>query len=303
MQVLIAALLVQYVVSVKAGLVNDVQGTANVSMMQTVNVGRPIRTGSDGYVEILLRPGSFLRLGEDSEATLDDADLSSVKVTILHGPALVEAAEINKEHPITITTGNLTTKILNTGIYRFENGVASVIQGKLQAGDSNLTYEKGWQVFYQDNYRARKAGKLLETSLDVYSQSRSGVIAGANLSMVSSLGYGGTASYSDFDIWLFSPYLRLYTYIPRSDYRSPYGNRYYAVPNRAPGRYYSGSENTAASGGGAAPRPASDNSSSSSTATAASPAPAPTASTPSGQVSTPAVYIDSKNSPVGATTR
>jgi hypothetical protein len=165
MQVLIAALLLQYVVSVKAGLVNDVQGTANVAMMQTVNVGRPIRTGSDGYVEILLRPGSFLRLGEGSEATLDDADLANVKVTLQHGSALVEAAEINKDHPITITTGNLTTKIGNTGIYRFENGVATVIQGKLQTADSNLTYEKGWQVFYQDNYRARKTGKMLETSL------------------------------------------------------------------------------------------------------------------------------------------
>jgi hypothetical protein len=301
MQVLIAALLVQYVVSVKAGLVNDVQGTANVSMMQTVNVGRPIRTGSDGYVEILLRPGSFLRLGEDSEATLDDADLANVKVTIKHGPALVEAAEISKDHPITITTGNLTTKIRNTGIYRFENGVATVVQGKLQTGDSNLTYEKGWQVFYQDNYRARKTGKMLETSLDAYSQSRSGVIAEANLSMVSSLGYGGTAGYSDFDIWLFSPYLRLYTYIPRSDYRSPYGNRYYAALGSRPVRSYSGTDSSTASSGGSAPRPAADNSSNSSAA--AAPAPAPTASTPSGQVSTPSVYIDSKNSPVGATTR
>jgi hypothetical protein len=269
-------------------------------MMQTVNVGRPIRTGSDGYVEILLRPGSFLRLGEDSEATLDDADLSNVKVTIQHGPALVEAAEINKDHPITITTGNLTTKIRNTGIYRFENGVATVLQGKLETADSNLTYEKGWQVFYQDNYRARKTGKMLETNLDAYSQSRSGVIAEANLSMVSSLGYGGTAGYSDFDIWLFSPYLRLYTYIPRSDYRSPYGNRYYAVPGSRPVRSYSGTDNSTASGGGSAPRSAADNSNSSSAA--AAPAPVPTAATPSGQTSTPAVYIDSKNSPVGATT-
>jgi len=300
MQVLIAALLVQYVVSVKAGLVNDVQGTANVAMMQTVNAGRPIKTGGDGYVEILLRPGSFLRLGEDSEAILDDTDLSSVRVTILYGPALVEAAEINKDHPITITTGNLTTKIRNSGIYRFENGVATVLQGKLQAGDSNLTYEKGWQVFYQDNYRARKTGRALETGLDVYSQSRSGVIAEANLSMVSSLSYGASTGYSDFDIWLFSPYLRLYTYIPRSNYRSPYGNRYYAVPGSRPVHQNVGFDSTAASAGSSAPRGTSDNSSSSASATAA---PAPTAATPSGQTSTPAVYIDSKNSPVGATTR
>jgi len=302
MQVLIAALLVQYVISVKAGLVNDVQGTANVAMMETVRVGRPIKTGSNGNVEILLRPGSFLRLGEDSEAILDNAELDNVKVTIVHGPALVEAAEINKDHPITITTGNLTTKIRNTGIYKFENGVATVIQGKLQTGEANLTYEKGWQIFYQDNYRARKAGRTLETSLDAYSQSRSGVIAEANLSMVSSLGVGASTGYSDFDIWLYSPYLRLYTYIPRSNYRSPYGNRYYAVPGSRPEHQYSGTDSTAQSGGSSAPRATTDNSSSNSSSTAAA-APAPTAATPSGQTSTPAVYIDSKNSPVGATTR
>src|SRR5438874_2125543 len=130
MSVFIAALLLQYVVSVKAGLVNHVQGTANVASLETVRAGHSIKTGTDGYVEILLRPGSFLRLGENSEAILDDTDLASVKVTILNGPALVEASELNKEHPITVTTGNLTTKIMDDGIYRFEDGTATVLQGK-----------------------------------------------------------------------------------------------------------------------------------------------------------------------------
>jgi hypothetical protein len=304
MQVLIAALMLQYVISVKAGLVNHVQGTANVAMMETVRAGHSIHTGRDGYVEILLRPGSFLRLGEDSEATLDDTDLASVKVTITRGPALVEAAEISKDHPITVTTGNLTTKITNSGIYRFENGVATVLLGKLQTGDSKLTYEKGWQVFFQDNYRARKTNKMLETSLDVYSQSRSATIAEANLSMVSTL---SPASYSSFDIWLYSPYLRLYTFIPTSDYRSPYGYRYYGVSGarvvrQNGGSYSTASGTTSSSSGGntTSPTPV-DNSNNSGGGGA--PAPAPIVSTPAGEPSTPATYVDSKNSAVGATVR
>jgi len=300
MHVLIAALLVQYVVSVKAGLVNHVQGSANVASMQTVKAGQPIKTGGDGYVEILLRPGSFLRLGEDSEATLDDTDLATVKVTIVRGPALIEAAELSKDHPITVTTGNLTTKIRSSGIYRFENGTATVLQGKLQTEDSNLTYEKGWQVFFKDNYRARKTDFVSRTSLDGYSESRSGIIAGANVSMLSTI---GPAVFSTADIWLFSPNVGLYTYIPRSDYRSPYGSRYYGHENRT-GRNYYGSDNTSGTTSSAAnttTRTPSDNSSNSGGGVAA--APAPTASTPAGEVSTPAVYIESKSAPVGATTK
>jgi hypothetical protein len=302
MPVFIAALLLQYVISTKAGLVNHVEGTANVDAMETVRAGHPISTGADGYVEILLRPGSFLRLGENSEATLNDTDLASVKVAILRGPALIEAAEINKAHPITVTTGNLTTKIVESGIYKFENGVATVLQGKLQTDDSKLTYEKGWQVFFLDNYRARKTGKMTETSLDVYSQTRSGVISNANLSLVSTL--AGSANYSEFDLWLFSPYLRLYTFIPRADFRSPYGNRYYAVPAgrvvRREGGNGSTSGTTASNNNPSTPAPVDNNNNSNN---GGAPAPVPVVSTPSGQQSAPATYIDSKNSPVGATTR
>jgi len=299
MHVIIAALLVQYVISVKAGLVNDVQGTANVAFMETVRAGHPIRTGRNGHVEILLRPGSFLRLGEDSEAILDNADLDNVKVTIVRGPALVEAAEINKNHPITITSGKLTAKIRNTGIYRFENGVATVLQGKLQTGDTNLTYEKGWQVFYQDNYRARKTTRILETSLDSYSQSRSSLIAEANLSMVSNPRFIQTG-YSDFDVWLFCPDQHLYTYMPRSNFRSPYGNRYYAPSGGGQSARQTGNSDSSNTSTNSASSRGSENTDNSSAAAAA---PAPTAATPSGQTSAPSVYIDSKNSPVGATTR
>jgi len=280
--------------------VNHVQGSANVTTMQTVKAGQSIKTGSDGYVEILLRPGSFLRLGEDSEAMLDDTDLATVKVTILHGPALIEAAELNKDHPITVTTGNLTTMIRSSGLYKFENGIATVLQGKLQTTDLKLTYEKGWQVFYQDNYRARKPEILYRTSLESFSESRSGVIAGANISMLSTM---GPAVFNDSDIWLYSPNVGLYTFIPRSDYRSPYGNRYFGHANRT-GRNYYGFDNnsgTTASASNTSNRTSSDTANSSSGGGAA--APAPTASTPAGEVSTPAVYIESKNAPVGATTR
>ena len=300
MPALIAILLMQYVVSVKAGLVNHVQGSANVAEMEMARAARPIRTGPDGYVEILLRPGSFLRVGENSEVTLDDVDLSRVKLRLNRGPAVIEVVDIHKDYPITVTTGNLTMKIFVSGIYRFEDGVATVIQGKLQTGDSRLTYEKGWQVFFKDNYRARKAPKIQVTSLDIYSQARSQEISQANYNLAMSV--SGPGSYGIYDSWVYSSFYHFYTFIPRSGFRSPYGYQYHGVAGR-PARNvgYTGSTGSSGTGGtpgNSAPPPAPRDNGNNGGAPAP---PAPTASTPSGERTSPSVYIESKSSTVGAT--
>jgi hypothetical protein len=292
--------MMQFVVSVKAGLVNHVQGNANVTEMEMARVNRPIKTGIDGYVEVLLRPGSFLRLGENSEAILDDADLANVRLTVTRGPAVVEVVEISSEFPITVTTGNLTTKIVSSGIYRFADGTATVIQGKLQTADSKLTYEKGWQIFFQDNYRARKVPKIQVTSLDVYSQARSAEIARVNYSLATSL--TGPSTYNVYDLWLFSPQFGMYSFIPRGGFRSHYGHQYYGVGTRRNGYQTGGSATTSTTPGSSTPAPPRDNGNSNAgggggTASA----PAPVASTPSGERTAPSTYIESKSSPVGAT--
>src|SRR5437763_1490064 len=125
-------LMMQLVVSTKAGLVNHVQGATNVTRMQQVQAGAPISTGPNGYAEVLLTPGAFLRLDENSEVTLESVDLANVVVHILRGAAVVEAIDINKEYPIHVTTGDLLAEVFQEGIFRFANGAATVIQGKLR---------------------------------------------------------------------------------------------------------------------------------------------------------------------------
>src|SRR5688572_12850279 len=294
-------LLMQYVVSVKAGLVNHVQGTANVAPMEQARQGRPIVTAADGYIEVLLTPGSFLRLGENSEVVLDGVELNNVSLRVIKGPAVIEVIDISRNTPIRVTTGNLTAKITQTGIYRFADGVATVLQGKLESADSKLAYEKGWQPFYQDNYRARKASKIELTSLDVYSQSRSEAIARANYSMAAQI-----QTTQAYDFWLYAPYIGMYTYIPRANFRSPYGHRYYGAGGggyvaRSNGSSTSSGGSSGGSGGTTAPTPPPNTGGGNSGGGGGGAAPAVTVSTPAGQQSTPATYIESKNSPVGAT--
>jgi hypothetical protein len=221
---LILALAMQLVVAAKAGLVNYVQGTTNVKATQLVPVASPILTGPNGYVELLLTPGSYLRMGNNAEVVLDNVELSNVAVRIVQGVAIVEVVDIDHTLPIQMTTGNVQVKIADPGIYEFGNGHATVIEGRLQAIDSETIFKKGWQVSFSGTYMTRKVSDSELSALDIFSKTRSERIAAANMDLapvVKNSGY-----HSNAPIWIYSPAYALWTFMPYGNARSPYGYRY-----------------------------------------------------------------------------
>jgi len=221
---LILALAMQLVVAAKAGLVNYVQGTTNVKATQLVPVASPILTGPNGYVELLLTPGSYLRMGNNSEVVLDSVELSNVVVRVAQGIAIVEVVDIDHTLPIQMTTGNVQVKIADPGIYQFGNGLATVIEGKLQAVDQETIFKKGWQISYSGTYMTRKVSDSELSALDIFSKTRSEKIAAANMELapvVKNSGY-----HSNGPIWIYSPAYALWTFMPYGNARSPYGYRY-----------------------------------------------------------------------------
>jgi hypothetical protein len=144
---LIAAFVVmQFIISAKAGLVNAVEGTANVRLQEQVPAGALIQTAPKGRVEILLNPGSFLRLDENSEAVLDSVDLTNIAVHILAGSAIIQSTSIDKDTPIRVTNGALSVLIVAPGAYRFSENTAFVLDGELRTEDSNHLLKGGWQI-------------------------------------------------------------------------------------------------------------------------------------------------------------
>ena len=296
---LLALILMQYVVSAKAGLVNHVQGTTNVAEMEQVRQGHSITTSDDGYAEVLLTPGSFLRTGENSAVRLDGVDLQSVSLRVLQGAAVIEVVDIDKKFPIQVTTGNLKMNIVAPGIYKFADGVATVVDGKLRTTDGKLAYEDGWQVFFVDNYRARKTVKTRLTSLELFSQIRSQLISDANAALVASL----SPSSSGFNdpYWLFSSIFNCYTFIPNGNHRSPYGHQYYRagyVVRQASPSYSSGSGSGTTTTSAPSTPSRGDSGGGDSGGGGGG---GVTVSTPAGQTSAPSVYIGGKNGAVGAT--
>src|SRR5215831_16021505 len=136
-------LLMQFVVSAKAGFVNYVDGTATVRRQQQVQVGTPIQTQSGSHVELLLSPGSFLRIGENSQVVFDSVDLSNIELRIISGSAMIESATVNKDFPIHVTSGGVKASIVAAGLYRFSADSAVVLNGKLHDDNSGSVVKKG----------------------------------------------------------------------------------------------------------------------------------------------------------------
>lgn len=222
-------LLMQFVIATKAGYVNHVQGEVNVKVAQGAQAGSIIKTGADGYAEILLNPGSFLRVGENSEVTLESVDLTAIDLRVISGTATVEASGVSKKNPITVHTQTLATEIIDDGLYLFTDGKALVRTGKLRPADSKNVLKKGWQLAATDSgYQTAKVAKdTSDTPVEIWSRGRSQLIAMANVNTYNAL--RSSRSPMLLDCWLFVPAFGAFTYMPRYSYRSPYGERYYSV--------------------------------------------------------------------------
>ena len=83
----------KFVISAKAGGVNAVTGGASMrphgntewqqlTIKEDLEAGDLVKTGLDGRVEMLLNPGSYMRVGENSEFELADNSLENLEVRL-----------------------------------------------------------------------------------------------------------------------------------------------------------------------------------------------------------------------------
>jgi len=237
----------QFLVSTKAGLVNYVQGTATVKAATSVPAGQIVQTGPGGAVEILLNPGSYLRMGENSQVVLDRVELNDIGARILSGSMIITANGFNKDIPLQITSGDLKMEIVKDGIYLFADGKVVVVDGRIRDAGNGLLYGKGYEISNNQGYRARKV-KTFTTSLELWSQKRDAAISNANLNVARSLRQVPNLPIGSLlDVWLWYPSFGSFIYMPGARYRSPYGY-WYQTAGQVPS--YGGGFASGSGGGG-----------------------------------------------------
>ena len=106
--------------SAQPGTLNAITGEVSINGVPvnpinapvTIEGGRRIRTGQ-GMAEILLSPGSFLRLGKASELTLETTGTREIRVQLQRGEALVEVLDAGAA--LTMEQNGVTAIVRNPG--------------------------------------------------------------------------------------------------------------------------------------------------------------------------------------------
>src|SRR5215212_1428664 len=212
----------KFVISARAGGINAVTGQASVhsrgesdwqQLMITddLSAGDSVRTAYDGRVEILLNPGSYLRVGGDSEVELSNNTLSNLEVRLVRGTAIVEATGADGlELNINISTPHTKLAIVRQGLYRLNvvPGDATeliVRKGRVILSDSHTKVKGGNKVVFSASAtsvakmtKEEKNGREKE-DVEVWSKERAQTLAKANRRISNSMLTSAFATFRDSD--------------------------------------------------------------------------------------------------------
>jgi hypothetical protein len=203
-------------------------------------------TTEQGKAEILLTPGAFLRLGENTSVKMISPGLTNTEVRVQKGRALIEVAEIHKENELRVDVNGVTTEILKTGLYDFDadRNQVRVFDGKasVQENSTQVEVKEGREFNLNDggSLKTEKFDKkAYKNDLYNWSSLRSEYLAEANTDAARTYVVGSTGWLGGG--WYWSPWYDAYTFIPASGFLySPFGWGFYSprLVYRSPYLYY-----------------------------------------------------------------
>jgi FecR-like protein len=247
----------KFVISAQAGGINAVTGRAalrahgnleweQLTIKEDLEAGDVVRTGFDGRVEMLLNPGSYMRVGENSEFELADNSLENLEVRLVKGTAILEVTGADDaELLISITTPHTRLAIVRRGLYRVNvvPGDATeliVRKGRVMLEHSHTKIKGGNKVVFSSSSfsvaKLEKADRKEQDHLEGWSKDRAKTLAQANsklsgrmvnafLSSIADWSFSGIGRRSG--IWLYNPTIGSFTFLPFSyGWWSPYGGTY-----------------------------------------------------------------------------
>jgi len=233
--------------SARPGSINYVEGQAMIGpeTLSAASVGA-VELGKDqtlttqaGKVEILLTPGVFLRVAENSSVKMVSPELANTVVELVKGRALIEAIDVHKENYIRINHADTSVRILKSGLYDVDadHGQVRVFKGEaeVRVGDNLVTLKDRRMVTiaagvplkgqgfesrqYEDEFyrwSALRSGYMSEAAIDA---ARFYVSPGPGWYGPGWMGWG----------WYWNPWFTAYTFLPADGmFWSPFGWGFYS---------------------------------------------------------------------------
>jgi hypothetical protein len=223
----------------RPGAVNYVEGKAFLDGRELtpqsvgsaeMNAGQELTT-EQGKVEILLTPGVFLRVGENSAIKMISPEITPTQVEVEHGRAAIEVDELHKENNLEVTTAGVTTRITKTGYYEFNADRPSVMvfkgEAQVDEGDGKFEKVKGSHKMALVDGAHAKSDKFdtddAQDALYQWSSLRSRYLAEENQQIAEQ--YAGASGFTPG--WYWNPYGYGYTFIGADPFFSPFGWGFY----------------------------------------------------------------------------
>ena len=223
------------------GTLNYVEGAAFIGdrQLQTKDVGSvdlnpgQVLSTTTGKAEMLLTPGIFFRLDDNSAVKMVSPDLIKTRVELEHGRAAVEVDQIYPQNDLEIVDAGVVTQLIKPGYYEFDANqpTAMVFEGKaaVEVADGKYKVLKDHHEFALVQSGNGKpiatekpakfdTGKVAD---DLYNWNslRSQYLAEGNNQIA-----GEYANAPNFDPgWYWDPYMWDYTFIGMNPYFSPFG--------------------------------------------------------------------------------
>jgi hypothetical protein len=249
------------VIYAKAGRINHAIGSAHVrrgadeagkilTVSDELAAGDIVEAGADTQLEVLLSPGSFLRLAANSEFEMHSTALDDIRVILRRGSAVVETGGGPDETlRIQVATPTGTAIIEKKGIYRFNVSPTSsqffAVNGQFTVVPQNVKVKSGNQLtidgstFGATGTVAKFDKKASQDALDIWSRDRAQLLAKANQQLngndmtlaMNRFGAGDgfyAALRGQVGFWAFSPFRGFCMFVPFDpwNWQSPYGYSY-----------------------------------------------------------------------------
>lgn len=238
-----------YVISAKAGGVNYVEGTVTILRKSgksgyllktdTLEIGDKVSTGANGKAEILLNPGSYIRLAGNSEFEFITTSLDDLKLKLARGSAMLEVFA-DDDFRVIVNTPGAQFYAVKSGVYRVDvmsDGTAKieVWDGKAKIGDMNASIVKsGREALVNGNEVAvAKFDRDEKDALEMWSKSRAKELAKINSRLERNAlrntlvnGYQSNSwnLYNSFGLWIADASYSGYCFLPFGyGWYSPYG--------------------------------------------------------------------------------
>jgi hypothetical protein len=176
----------QKVISAKSGLLCFVQGRASVEdgplsageHFRQLQKGESLST-QRGRAEVLLNPGTFIRVGDMSRLHMDDIKLTDACVSLDSGSAVVTVNYILKTDRLRLIAGGSVIVMKKPGIYRVDasQGRLRVFSGRAEVRRdgtlANVAVKRGQAVYLDDGLEISRFDIKETDALQRWAASRS----------------------------------------------------------------------------------------------------------------------------------